>query len=125
VSYGNMLKTIGRLSDGIAAYRKAIAIKPTLGEAWWSLSNLKTVKFDDSDIVAMQAALAAPGLTEPDRFHLDFALGKAMHDAERTAEAFSHYSAANALRLKSHPYNAGKLTKLVDRCIEVFTVEAF
>ena len=73
----------------------------------------------------MQVALAAPGLTDPDRFHLDFALGKAMHDAKRTAEAFSHYSAANALRLKSHPYNAGKLTKLVDRCIEVFTVEPF
>ena len=43
----------------------------------------------------------------------------------RTSEAFSHYSAANALRLKSHPYNAGKLTKLVDRCIEAFTAEAF
>ena len=39
-----MLKTIGRQADGIAAYRKAIEIRSTLGEAWFSLSNLKTVK---------------------------------------------------------------------------------
>ena len=25
-------------------------------------------------------------------FHLDFALGKAMHDAGRTEEAFTHYA---------------------------------
>ena len=55
-----MLKTVGRQADGIAAYRKAIAIKPTLGEAWWSLANLKTVKFDEADIAAMEQALARP-----------------------------------------------------------------
>ena len=65
----------------IAAYRKAIAIKPALGEAWWSLANLKTVKFDDDDVAAMEQALGSPGLSDEDRFHLDFALGKAMHDA--------------------------------------------
>jgi tetratricopeptide (TPR) repeat protein len=125
VSYGHMLKTIGRLADGLEAYRTAISINPSLGEAWWSLANLKTVKFDEADLAAMQAALAAPGLSDPDRFHLDFALGKAMHDAGRTDEAFAHYSTANALRLKSHPYRARTLTKTVDRCIDAFTAEAF
>ena len=125
VSYGHMLKTVGRQADGIAAYRKAIAIKPTHGEAWWSLANLKTVKFDEGDIQAMQAALEKSGLSDPDRFHLDFALGKAMHDAKRTDEAFAHYSKANALRLKSHPYRPRLTTTIVDRCIAAFTAEAF
>ena len=89
LSYGHMLKTVGRQADGIAAYRKAIALKPTLGEAWWSLANLKTVKFNDADVAAMEQALAAPDLSDEDRFHLDFALGKAMHDAGRTDEAFA------------------------------------
>lgn len=124
VSYGHMLKTIARLEDGIAAYRKAIAMRPTLGEAWWSLANLKTVKFDEADIAAMQAALEAPGLSEPDRYHLDFALGKALHDARRHDEAFAHYAAGNALRLKSHPYRPGTISNLVDRCIKTFTPEA-
>jgi tetratricopeptide (TPR) repeat protein len=124
-SYGHMLKTVGRQADGVAAYRKAIALRPQLGEAWWSLANLKTVKFDDSDIAAMEDALASPDLSDEDRFHLDFALGKAMHDSGRTEEAFNHYTQANALRLKSQPYRAEDITSTVDRCIARFTGEAF
>jgi len=125
LSYGHMLKTVGRQADGIAAYRQAIKVKPALGEAWWSLANLKTVKFDDADVTVMEAALLSPGLGDEDRFHLDFALGKAMHDAGRSDEAFRHYSAANALRLKSQPYEAVKITRAVDRSIDAFTAEAF
>ena len=125
MSYGHMLKTIGRQSEGIAAYREAISLKPTAGEAWWSLANLKTVKFDDADLAAMHAALEAPGLKNEDRYHLDFALGKAMHDRGRVDEAFRHYSRANALRLKSQPYDPQEITGKVDRCIAAFTTEIF
>ena len=125
LSYGHMLKTVGRQTDSIAAYRKAIAIQPQLGEAWWSLANLKTVRFDDHDIQAMEAALAATGLTDEDRFHLDFALGKAMHDAGRPDEAFAHYSKANALRLKTQPHRSAEISRVVDRSIEAFSAEAF
>ena len=124
-SYGHMLKTIGRQADGIAAYRKAIDIRPTLGEAWWSLANLKTVRLGDSDVAAMEAALETSGIDDEDRLHLDFALGKAMHDAHRTDAAFGHYSRANALRLKHHPYDADEITKKVNRSIALFTAEAF
>src|SRR5947209_1110176 len=125
LSYGHMLKTVGRQAEGIAAYRRAIEIKPALGEAWWSLANLKTVKFDQADIAAMQDALRVSNLSDEDRFHLDFALGKAMHDARHADDAFEHYSRANALRLKSQPYRPGEITHTVDRCIETFTAEAF
>ena len=125
LSYGHMLKTVGRQADGIAAYRKAISIRPQLGEAWWSLANLKTVRFDENDIDAMRQALKSPELSDEDRFHLDFALGKAMHDAGRVDEAFDHYSTANALRLKSQPYHSQDITQTVDRCVAKFTAEAF
>jgi tetratricopeptide (TPR) repeat protein len=125
LSYGHMLKTVGRQADGIAAYRKALAIEPNLGEAWWSLANLKTVRFDKPDIAAMEQALKSPTLSDQDRLHLDFALGKAMHDASNAEKAFAHYRAANALRLKSQPYDATKLSRTVDLCIEKFTAETF
>jgi len=125
LSYGHMLKTVGRQAEGVSAYRRAIAIRPALGEAWWSLANLKTVKFDDADIAAMEAALRSTELSDEDRFHLDFALGKAMHDMGRSDDAFRHYSAANALRLKSQPYVAGRIGTTVDRCIAKFTAQAF
>ena len=124
LSYGHMLKTVGRQAEGIAAYRKAIEIKPALGEAWWSLANLKTVKFDGADLKAMEQALQSSGLSDEDRFHLDFALGKALHDAGRSDDAFAHYAKANALRLKSQPYEPDEITAIVDQCIERFTADA-
>jgi tetratricopeptide (TPR) repeat protein len=125
LSYGHMLKTVGRQADGIAAYRMAIQLEPTLGDAWWSLANLKTVRFEEADLVAMCRALEAPALSDEDRFHLDFALGKAMHDAGRFDEAFDHYARANALRLKSQPYRPAEMTATVDRSIAAFKTEAF
>lgn len=98
MSYGHALKTVGRTADCIAAYTRAVAQAPRLGEAWWSLANLKTHRFSDADIAAMTAALAAPGLADDDRLHLDFALGKACEDSGDHAASFRHYSAANALR---------------------------
>jgi tetratricopeptide (TPR) repeat protein len=121
MSYGHVLKTVGRTDEGIMAYRRAIELKPTLGEAWWSLANLKTVQFEDADITAMEAALGGSGLKDDDRFHLEFALGKAKHDAKRTDEAFAHYAEANALRRKYHPHQADELSRTVDRCIAQYT----
>src|SRR3990170_6049666 len=115
LSYGHMLKTVGRQADGIAAYRRAIALKPGLGEAWWSLANLKTVRFDAADTAAMLTALEEPDISDEDRFHLDFALGKAMHDAGDAASAFAHYDSGNRLRRATQPYRAAETARLVDR----------
>lgn len=121
MSYGHMLKTVGRQDDAVGAYRRAIALDASLGEAWWSLANLKTVKFADEDIAAMESALARAELKDDDRFHIHFALGKAFHDLRQTGDAFRHYSEGNALRRRYHPFNSDHLTAMVDRSIEVFT----
>ena len=123
LSYGHMLKTVGRQAEGIAAYRRAIELKPSLGEAWWSLANLKTIRFDEADVEAMRTALATPGLSDEDRLHLNFALGKAMHDSGTADEAFEHYAEGNALRLKLRPFSGETISKLVDRSTEAFTQE--
>ena len=123
MTYGHMLKTVGRLDESVAAYRQAIAINPAMGEAWWSLANLKTVRFTDEDIAAMERTLERGDLKDDDRFHVEFALGKAFHDLGRSGDAFGHYEAGNALRRRYHPYNIGRLTQLVDRVIEQFTEE--
>ncbi|MBA3666502.1 MAG: sulfotransferase [Sphingomonas sp.] len=124
LSYGHMLKTVGRQAEGIAAYRRAIELNPALGEAWFSLSNLKTVTFDVGDVAAMEAALADHAVRDEDRFHLDFALGKAMHDAGKAQKAFAHYAAGNALRLTRHPYDRERVRRSVDRAISTYTTEA-
>ena len=121
MSYGHMLKTVGRSADGVAAYRKAIALLPELGEAWWSLANLKTVRFSDEDIAAMEAALEHGDIAHEDRFHLDFALGKALEDRGAADAAFVHYAAGNVLRRQSLDYSADETSRFVDKVIEVAT----
>jgi tetratricopeptide (TPR) repeat protein len=125
LSFGHMLKTVGRQAEGVAAYRRAIGLLPALGEAWWSLANLKTVTFGEDDIAAMEAALALPDVSDEDRFHLDFALGKAYEDRRHADEAFTHYAAGNARRRKHLAYDADETSTFVDRSIALFTRDFF
>ena len=125
MSFGHILKTVGEQEESIAAYRRAIAILPSLGEVWWSLANLKTIRFDEADIAAMEAALGEPGLGDEDRFHLHFALGKALEDRGQAARSFAHYAAGNALRRASLAYNPADIHRHVERSIAFFTPELF
>ncbi len=125
LSYGHMLKTVGRVDDGISAYRRTLELAPHMGEAWWSLANLKTVRFTAEDRTAMQRALETPGLNDEDRFHLDFALGKAFEDTKDLEPAFQHYAAANALRRRALPYEAADTTAMVDAAIALYTADFF
>jgi Tfp pilus assembly protein PilF len=83
LSYGHVLKTQGRQDESIAAYRHSIARDPAFGEAYWSLANLKTFRFTDTDLAAMRACVEDPAIDEANRVHLHFALGKAHEDAGR------------------------------------------
>ena len=125
LSYGHTLKTVGRLDDGIAAYRKAIAIKPWFGEAWWSIANLKTAKLGPEDRAAMRAGLDAPEASQDDRFHLHFALGKALDDNGEGEAAFDHYAEANRLRRIKLPYEGAETSQAVDRAIARFDAAFF
>lgn len=121
MSYGHMLKTVGRQHDCVAAYRRALALQPGLGEVWWSLANLKTARFDAGDIAAMTAALDGPVLSAEDRFHLHFALGKAFDDAGDADAAFGHYAEGNRLRRPLIDYDPDDTTARVERAERVFT----
>lgn len=111
MSYGHLLKTVGQQAESVAAYRRALDIAPGLGEVWWSLANLKTVRFDDADIALMEAGLARTDISSEDRFHLHFALGKALEDRKEAAASFHHYDEGNRLRaaeLESHERNVSR-----------------
>lgn len=123
MSFGHMLKTVGDQEGSIAAYRNAVEIEPTLGEVYWSLANLKTVRFEDVDVAAMEAALTAQDLAHEDRFHLHFALGKAYEERQLHETAFDHYARGNALRSAELEYDPADVTAHVDKVIAQFTPE--
>ena len=121
LSYGHALKTAGRQDDSIAAYRKSIELEPRLGEAYWSLANLKTFRFDDADVAAMRTQLERSDLTQEDRFHFHFSLGKAAEDSRDYAESFRHYAEGNRLRKEVVPYDSATVTENVRRSRALFT----
>src|SRR5205823_3205228 len=98
MSYGHALRTTGRVAESVAAYRRAIVLAPTLGEAYWSLANLKTFHFTEEDARAMHATLGHGDLGDEDRLHFEFALGKMREDQAAYEESFAHYARGNALR---------------------------
>ncbi|MGH8253252.1 MAG: tetratricopeptide repeat-containing sulfotransferase family protein, partial [Steroidobacteraceae bacterium] len=115
MSYAHALSTVGREEESIAAYKRCIALLPTCGEAWWSLANLKTLRFSADEIAAMRAQLASEALSNEDRYHFEFALGKALEDLQQYAESFQHYAEGNRLRLKDIRYLSEDATGLVRR----------
>ena len=124
-SLGHVLRTVGRREQAIAAYRKAIALAPDFGEAYWNLANLKTLQISDSELESMHAQLRKADLATEDRIHLHFAAGKALEDKRAFAESFRHYDAGNRLRRQALRYDADAFTDLVKRSKGLFTAAFF
>jgi tetratricopeptide (TPR) repeat protein len=125
LNYGHALRTVGRHDDAVAAYRQCIALAPGLGDAYWSLANLKTAAVPAGLEGAMRGQLARPDLTAGDRLHLHYALGKTLEDHDDAAGAFAQYSAGAALRRKDLRYDADETTALTGRSIALFTPAFF
>ncbi len=98
LSVAHALKTLGRTQEAVAGYRAAAAAKPDYGEAYWSLANLKTYRFAEEELAGMRRAETAAGTGLQDRYHLCFALGKALEDRGEYAESFAFYERGNALK---------------------------
>jgi tetratricopeptide (TPR) repeat protein len=125
MSYGHSLRTAGRGADAIEAYRRAIALEPKLGEAYWSLANLKTYRFSGVDLQALRDAMDRNDLDADERLHFEFAIGKALEDQHAYEESFAHYTRGNELRRQLHPYSAEATTAYVKKSVSVFTPEFF
>jgi tetratricopeptide (TPR) repeat protein len=125
MSYGHALKTSGRSPESIAAYRRCIELAPQLGEAYWSLANLKTFHFGAEEVSAMREQLARSDLSNEDRFHFHFALGKALEDAGDYAGSFQHYAEGNRLRRAEVDYDADRTSASVRRSRALYTRQFF
>ena len=117
------LKTVGRQQDGVAMYRKAIAAKPDHAEAYWSLANLKTFRFDEHEVQAMQTLLEDDALEDESRVQLHNALGLEYEAREDYDQAFSHFDQCNFLRRQSEIYDPLETQAGNDSIIEIMDEE--
>jgi tetratricopeptide (TPR) repeat protein len=125
LSHGHALKTAGRNEEAIRAYRRATEIEPGFGDAWWSLANLKTFRFDAADLRRMRGQLDRSELKGEDRWCLEFAVGKALEDAGEFEGSFRHYAEANRLRRLAAPYSADENTSRTRKAIAAYAPSLF
>jgi len=125
LNQGHALRTVGRRAEAVAAYSRSIALAPDLGDAYWSLANLKTSAMTAELEAGMRRQLGRTDLAPDDRLHLHYALGKALEDRGEAAEAFAHYAQGAALRRAGLRYDAAATTALMRRSKALFTPAFF
>lgn len=114
---GHIQKTLGDSEASVEAYRRSIALAPQLGDAYWGLANLKTVKLTDPEVEGLRAQLARTDLGVEDRVSMLYTLGKALEQRRDNAAAFAAYAEGAAIRSQAHPHDANSLTTFVSDCI--------
>jgi tetratricopeptide (TPR) repeat protein len=125
LSIAHAQKALGQTAEAVDSYRAAIAVKPNFGEAYWSLANLKTYRFTDDEIARMRREEASPDVSPEDRFHLCFALGKALEDRADYAASWAYYERGNALKKAGSRYRPEPLERNARLQAAVCTCEFF
>jgi tetratricopeptide (TPR) repeat protein len=120
---GHVFKTIGEHERAVQAYRNACAERPTHGDAWWSLANMKTFRFRDDEIETMESLLERGEIVAGDEYHLCFALGKAFEDRKDYERSFEYYARGNRLKKDELRYSADRMQADFDRQKAFFTPE--
>ena len=115
LTYGHALKTVGRQDEAVAAYRQAYRVRPDCGDAFWSLANLKTYRFTDDELHQMREQEAMSNIALADRYHLCFALGKALEDRTSYGESFDYYERGNRLKREELKYDPQRLEDEMQR----------
>lgn len=110
-SKGHALKTAGRQAEAIEAYHGAIHADLGHADAYYALANLKTYRFSDIELSALQDLVADGALDSRARIHVAFALGKAHEDRAEYDDSFHHYKEGNALMKQSTRYRAGHIDR--------------
>ena len=125
ISYGHSLRYGGKGEEATKIYQRAIKADPGAGEAYWALANLKTFKFDDALIATMQERHQSLDRMGPDRFHLAFAIGKALEDRGAHDESFAAYADGNSIKRQFSSYTVERTTRQADEMIEYCPSEVF
>jgi len=118
---GAVLESLGRLTEAADAYRSAARIRPSCGEAQWGLAQLAEPGIPESELARWRTQAEAPAMSPEDRYHLCFALGRALERRGDFEESFRCYERGNAQKQAQIRYRPGALERNARLQTEVLT----
>jgi tetratricopeptide (TPR) repeat protein len=124
LSIGHINKTLGDRQACESAYKTCLLKDPSLGEAYWSLADLKTYVFSTAEIAAMQALLRERG-EDLDQAQLHFALGRAFEHRKQYETAFRHYEQGNRRRRRTVNFSIERFEAKSRRVRACFNADFF
>ncbi|HEY2400980.1 MAG TPA: sulfotransferase [Steroidobacteraceae bacterium] len=125
VSMGYLHRGRGENEQATRYFRQALRSPTTYPVASLALSNTSRNELTDSDVAAMRVAESQPDASAADRYHLCYALAKALEDRGNYEEAFAFYSRGNALKKAELNGNSAALIETMQRQKQVCTRELF
>ncbi|MGH8251114.1 MAG: tetratricopeptide repeat-containing sulfotransferase family protein [Steroidobacteraceae bacterium] len=120
---GHVLKAVGDYEGAVASYDACIRHAPGSGETYWSLANLKTYRFDDESIAAMEQRASEPGGDSTSAVNFLFALGKAHEDRGDFERAWRFYRGGNEKQRAEVAYDPVQTEVMNDRLVDVYSAE--
>ena len=122
---GTVLLNSGRLGEAESSYRRALDIKPDFAEAHWHLANIKTFSDYDNDIKAMEDTYAKPGMSDEQRMHLAFGLGKSFEDLQQYEKAFGFFLTGNSIKRGTYDYSIEDVEGSFENLKNIFSKDLF
>ena len=110
-SKGHAEKTLGRSDQAIESYKSAYKIKPDHGEAFFSLANLKTYSFSNSELDSMRDQVKRVDLSLRDKAYFHFALAQGCEVIGSYDEAFRHLEQGNKIKNDQSLYSIERMDK--------------
>ncbi|MDC0529292.1 sulfotransferase [Gammaproteobacteria bacterium] len=124
-SKGHAEKTLGKTDDAIKSYQNAYKIKSDHGEAFFSLSNLKTYSFSDHELHLMNTQLNRVDLSLREKSYFHFALAQGYESQNNYELAFNHFKLGNKIKNDQSKYSISGMNDEFESQIEICNQEFF
>ena len=125
LSIGHLYKNFGSIDKSIKSYKQSYKINNQCGEAYWSLANLKTYKFDDKEIRNLENMVLNEYINNEEKIPMHFALGKAFEDEGDYKKSFNHYELGNNLKIPFTTFTSDDFKNECLNQIDVCTSDLF
>ena len=105
---GILFKDLGRLDEALTMFERTVELKPNYAEAHRHLASVKSYKSKDIQFLKMLEEFKNNRNSDELKYHLGFALGKALGDLGDYSNSYKYYKQANILRKKTLNYDFNK-----------------